>query len=215
MACKHWKDDWVAHLYGELEATEEAILAEHLSGCSDCRQTLDGLSASRRMLQESAPWVPAAPRVVMVQPRRVWQSGWAFAMGAACAAVVFVVGVLVGPGLLPESELPSVDPTSGLLTRADLERALHQQQEQFETRLAAYEPRALGPPTLPATWLTRDELDDEMTRFRDEVRYEQARDFRILLGEITATEVRTASWIDENRDVLRYALRNNPGVEQH
>jgi hypothetical protein len=215
MACKHWKDDWVAHLYGELEVAEQSKLVEHVAGCSDCRQTLDGLAASRRMLQESAPWVPAAPRVVMVQPRRSWQPGWAFATGVACALLVFVVGVLVAPGLLPKGDVVPSDSTAGLLTRADLERALQRQQEQFEVRLATYEEQVTPSSTVPASWLTRDQLDDEMTRFRNEVRYDQARDFRILLGEITATEVRTANWIDENRDVLRYALRNRPEVGEH
>ena len=47
MACKHWKDDWVAHLYGELASAEEQELVQHLEDCAGCRETLEGLSVKR------------------------------------------------------------------------------------------------------------------------------------------------------------------------
>ena len=36
MVCKQWKDAWVAHLYGELEADDERQLTEHLTHCASC-----------------------------------------------------------------------------------------------------------------------------------------------------------------------------------
>ena len=102
-----------------------------------------------------------------------------------------------------------------MLTRAELDRVLREQQARLEARLAAYEGRFAPSSEIPQTLLTHQQFEDELTRFQQEVRYDQARDFRLLLGEISAAEVRAANWIDENRDVLRFALRNNPGLGEH
>jgi hypothetical protein len=220
--CKEWNDDWIAHLYGELDADEEARLGRHLADCERCRETLDELSGARRVLQEAAPGVPAAPRLLVLRPRRFWQSGWAFAWGLACAALLFAAGIWAAPWIVPaahpaaahDAAGPAVANQDGVLTQADLDRALAAQRERFEARLAAFE-RGAGPGAPAEEVATWERVEDELHRVRNEMRQEQARDFRLLLGEINRNEVRTASWIDENRNVLRYALRNNPSVSDY
>ena len=71
MPCKSWNAEWVAHLYGELDAIEHDRLTEHLGRCSECRETLEQLESSRRMLGELAPAELAAPRVVLLPQRRL------------------------------------------------------------------------------------------------------------------------------------------------
>ena len=41
MSCQNWNEDWVAHLYGELDADETARLERHLEDCAECSETLD------------------------------------------------------------------------------------------------------------------------------------------------------------------------------
>ena len=106
VSCKHWKNDWVAHMYGELEPAEERELARHLVICTACRETLDGLETSRQLLQDGAPHVPAAPRVVVLQPRWSWSPIRSFAAGVACAILVFGLGLFAGPWLLDDSARP-------------------------------------------------------------------------------------------------------------
>ena len=86
MACTEWKDEWVASRSGELDSDEQGRVDRHVVSCATCRQTLDELSASRELLQQSAPPLPAAPSVIVLQPRRTRQPMWAFAAGLACAA---------------------------------------------------------------------------------------------------------------------------------
>ena len=81
MPCKQWRDEWVAHLYGEVTDEERRTIEQHLSGCSTCRETMAELETSRRLLAQSAPEVPAVPPVVVLRPRRTWSPAWAFATG--------------------------------------------------------------------------------------------------------------------------------------
>ena len=214
MACKEWNNDWIAHLYAELDGPEKRRLDEHLTGCAECRRTLEELAGSRRLLQLSAPAVPIPPRVVMIQPRRLGRPFWTFAAGLACAMLVFAVGLLAGGGqlLAPEPQTATVD--AELVTRAELEQLLRDQQGTLETRLAAFESRPDPAQQQSDVCLTHEQLASEFERYREEVDYTQERDFRILAGQIGAVEQRAVTWIDENRDALRLALRYR-GVDEH
>ncbi len=218
MACREWNNDWIAHLYAELDGPEEQQLNEHVTGCADCRQTLEQLAGSRRLLQASAPAVPTPPRVVMIQPRRLARPFWTFAFGLACAMLVFVVGLLAGGGqfLAPGPQPTTID--ADLVTRAELDELLRAQEGTLETRLAAFASRPAPAQRDSEICLTREQfasqLETELERYRQEVDYTQERDFRILAGQIGAVEQRAASWIDENRDALRLALHYR-GVDEH
>ena len=119
MTCKHWNDDWVAHLYCELEPAELVRLEAHLADCTECRATLDALSGSRRALQEAAPSVPAAPRLVVLQPRRLWRPAWAFAAGMACALLLFAAGLWAAPWVIGPSADATPSPALARLRRRD------------------------------------------------------------------------------------------------
>ena len=87
MPCKDWKHDWVAQLYGELGPDEHDKLAEHLERCAECRTTMAELTSSRQLLLRSVPAVPAVPRVVVLKPKSVWPTTWAFVAGATMLAL--------------------------------------------------------------------------------------------------------------------------------
>lgn len=204
MACKHWKDGWVAHLYDELEPAQERELVEHLECCAACRETLDGLQLSRQLLQEAAPHVPAAPRVVVLQPRRSWSPTWSFAAGAACAVVVFGLGLLAGPRLLDDGARPE--------------------------RVAAREPvRAVKPRAMPATQTTLREFGERLGQLEDSpqltplelrkeldnlerrLKRERIRDLEQMLRSFAASEMRTGSWMDRTDNRLAMlALSQDP-----
>jgi predicted anti-sigma-YlaC factor YlaD len=93
-------DDLSAYLDHELEAGEQARVAEHVAGCRDCQARLDGLRqtayAVRGLPQETPPRpfrIPEAPA------RRSWSwapVGWIG--GVAAAMVIVIVGVQHLPG---------------------------------------------------------------------------------------------------------------------
>lgn len=191
MACKQWNDDWVAHLYGELEPQEADRLTEHLERCASCAETLQQLSSTRELLHRCAPEVPHAPRVVVLRPRPAWRPVWAFAAGLACAVLVFAIGL----NLLPAGA--TGDQQARL---AQLEQRL-QQVEQVS----------------PATQelLTRQEFEAELARLAQRAEVDRARDFEFLLTEISAAEYRNDSRINNNSEALRYAmLASRPGVSE-
>jgi anti-sigma factor RsiW len=88
-------DDLSAYLDHELDAGEQARVAEHVAGCRDCQARLDGLRqtayAVRGLPQETPPRtfrIPEAPA------RRSWNwapVGWIG--GVAAAMVIVIVGV--------------------------------------------------------------------------------------------------------------------------
>ena len=209
MACNEWNDAWVAQLYGELEPAEENRLNEHLVDCGDCRARIAGLTESRALLRDAAPEVPAAARVIVMQPRRAIQPVWAFAAGMTCAMLIFALGLVVGPRIAggPVSE---PDALADFVPLAEYERS----RQQLESRLDGLQGRPVALQQ-PATVLTRDQLQDELTHLQRNIQVGRARDFQFLLEEISAAEWRTGSEIDRNRFALQsLALANNPYVSE-
>ena len=191
MACKQWNDDWVAHLYGELEPHETTRLTEHLERCASCAETLQQLSSTREVLHQCAPAVPSAPRVVVLRPRPAWRPVWAFAAGLACALLVFAIGL----NLLPAGGTAD--------QQAQLAR-LEQRLQQIEQ---------LSP--VSQNVLTRQEFEAGLTRLAQRGEVDRARDFEFLLTEISAVEYRNGSRINTNREALRYAmLASRPEVSE-
>jgi hypothetical protein len=226
MPCEQWNHEWIAHLYGELDPDAQRRLDEHREGCAECRATLDELAASSRLLREAAPAVPFAPRVVVLRPGVTRQPLWTFAAGAACALLLIAAGVFAGTqlgrGSTPESvarieQSPEPTVAERTVSRAEFEQVIQAQQRSFETRLVELEARyatEASADTAPPT-LTRGDLEDELTRLERWVEVKRAADFEFLLEEIAATEVRTATWIGENREALNYfALKTDPRVSE-
>lgn len=213
MSCAKWNEQWIAHLYGELEAEEATHLEGHLAGCADCRRRMELLAESSRLLREAAPVVPAVPRWAAIESRRGWQPAWAFVSGLACASVLFSLGLFAAPRLgwipvhTPSTPSDAVDTASireNLEQQAAQQARLSERVEAFETRLAARQPSA-------ATGVSRRELDRRLDSLTESFETQRAADVRYLLGEITATEVRAGTWVDETRNALRFvALNNDP-----
>jgi len=189
MPCKEWREEWVAHLYGELTAEEQQTIEEHLSSCSACSETMQELEASRHALASSVPSVPEAPRVVVLPPRRAWHPVWSFAMGAAAAMLVFFFGALL---TTPRTQL-------------------------LEERIAQLEaaPLAASVASGDDEILTRAQFDEEMQRLARRQRRERAEDLDYLARYLAASEQRNGKFMDRTQEALAYlALRGDPRVSE-
>lgn len=222
MPCKQWNDGWVAQLYGELEPAEERALAAHLERCAACKTTLEELRASHELLQEASPEVPAAPRVVVLRPRPIWSNAWAFAAGAACALLLFGLGFMAGPrwtatGDGPSPQVAQADTTQipaspesasiGETTPVLFQTTPELQDDLFalEQRLAKLEEQPSDDALTPA--LLREELDRLERRFNQE----RVRDLEYVIRSLTASELRTGTWMDQTQDAITLlALRQDP-----
>ena len=222
MPCKQWNDGWIGRLYGELEPAEERVLEEHLEGCAACRETLDELAASRELLREAAPEVPATPRVVVLRPRPIWPTAWAFAGGAVCALVLFTVGFFAGPrwmgtGAEPIEQRavvvsePDGDPVESLAgsdaipASSEQETALREDVLALQQRLERLEEQPHG------ETLTADQFRAALERMERRFQQERVRDLEYVVRSLSASEVRTGTWMDQTQEALTLlALRQDP-----
>ena len=211
MPCKHWKNDWVAQLYGELEPAEERELVAHLEGCAACRETLGGLETSRQLLQDGAPYVPAPPRVVVLQPRWSWSPVRAFAAGAACAVLVFGLGLFAGPWVLGDGTEPdrvaavqparSVEPVAVPATAESLQD-LENDFFAMNERLGRLE---------GGRQVTPVELRRELDNLERRLNRERVLDLEQVVQSFAAVERHTGSWMDQTDNRLTMlALRQDP-----
>jgi hypothetical protein len=220
MACKQWKDEWVAWLYDELEPRELAECDTHLAACEDCRRTVEQLDASRRMLRECEPPLPSSPRLVVLQPRRPWHSAWTFAAGAACALLAFAIGLFAAPrigGAFPLEQVGPIESTArtGEASVASISRELERLQELqagFERRVSRLEESpGSALQTDGGNRLTRAQLEDELRRMERQFNREREQDLEAVMRSMTASEMRTGSFMDETRSAIQVlALRQDP-----
>ncbi len=208
MSCNAWKDDWVAHLYGELQADEERELVRHLKDCSACRQTMDDLAEARRLLAGA----PAVPDVSWARataaPTWSWRTVGAFAAGVVCAALCFGMG-LVGANYLgtPTEALPTAsivppDPAEPVVSAEEIEE-MRRTVEVLNARLSAVEDD--DPP------VTLTDIQREISAAEKRFNRERGRDLEYLMQTMTASELRTASWKDRTNEALQLiALRQDP-----
>ncbi len=199
MSCNAWKDDWVAHLYGELQADEEQELLRHLQDCSICRQSMDDLAEARRLLAGT----PAVPEVSWARSTQAaawsWRTVGAFAAGVACAALCFGMG-LVGAGYLntPTESIP----TASVVPTDDIEE-LRRTVQVLTARLAEVEEQDSG--------ATLTDVQREISAAEKRFNRERGRDLEYLMQTMTASELRTASWKDRTNETLQLiALRQDP-----
>ena len=205
MTCNRWNDDWVARLYGELEADSLRECEEHLVACEACRRTMDELGASRRLLQECDAAIPAAPRLVVLEPRGAWHGTWSFAAGAACALIAFAIGLYVAPTVAPDTgsrQAQQVDPASDSGTAlasisTELTR-LRETQHAFEARMASLEEQPTS---------TLQQLQQLEVRFDSE----RKQDLEAFMLSLTAAERRNGTFMDATREAIQVlALRQDP-----
>ena len=207
MTCDRWTGEIVAHLYGEESDGPE--LAAHLASCASCRARLEELREARGLLREGAPAVPRAPRVVLLASRPV-RSWTAFAGGALAASLVFALGALVALQFAG-SRAAAVTPGASLEQwKATQEAALRQELAQQWTRTEALVHGSARP------GVTREELASELARYDADSARRQERERDYLLGEITASELRTGTRLGQTQRALQYvALANDPRVAMH
>jgi hypothetical protein len=221
MSCKQWNDDWVAHVYDELEPDERRALEAHVERCDECRTTLAELRASHAMLEHHAPEVPATPRVVVLRPRPTWSGAWVFAAGAACSLLLFGLGFVTGPRWVEARRAgePAVAATdlpepvrSPDLARDDAMPAAHEptpelldELSEIRLRLARLEQRPAAEPLPP------EEFRAELERLERRVNQERVRDLEHVFRSLTASEMRTGTWMEQTQDALTLlALRQDP-----
>lgn len=87
------REEWVAYLYGECDARDQARLTAHLRDCDACREQVE---AWRRTMYAMSAWelAPGAKRTRALVPR--------WAPVAAAAAVALLVGVGAARVTAPE-----------------------------------------------------------------------------------------------------------------
>jgi hypothetical protein len=215
MACREWKDEWIAKLYDELDPVEAAAASAHLARCADCRSTLDELGSVRATLRASAASDSAPPppaRVLVLRPRRM-HPALGFGAGLAASLLVFASGLYVGGRSSAGDDRPIL-PVKALVTRDDLS-SLESRLQSLEHHAQTSDALAREPQSLAHNAVTDLELKAEMERLDRRMRGERARDMEFLLNELSATEWRTGKWIDETREAVRYvALRDDGRVSE-
>ena len=139
MACKEFECGIMEMLYGEVEPSSRERLEAHLASCDDCRTELAELTAGRTILAASAPEIPDAPRVIILnaaeratQGRSFFGRYGMFAAGFAAAALMMAVGLATGYYLAPVSPTPLGD-HAGLNAQIDLVDQA-QLQNEMDTR---------------------------------------------------------------------------------
>jgi anti-sigma factor RsiW len=189
MPCKLWREEWIAHLYGETTADERRAIEEHLAECSACAETLQELQESRLALAESVPPVPDAPRVVVLRSQRKWSPAWAFATGVAAATLVFFFGTLLGS---PATQ--SLEKRVAQLEAAPTAMPTHQDGDEL---------------------ITRAQFDEEIQRVTRRHRRERAEDLDHLARYFAASEQRTGTFMNQTQEALTYlALRGDPRLSE-
>ena len=216
MTCKHWNDEWVAHLYDELEAEEERTLAAHLENCAACRATLDELETSRRMMQECAPVLPSAPRVLVLRPGPSWSRTWAFGGGVAAALLLFVLGLTAAPWLSgdaatadPIAEETVLTPESGEYRLAHRNTETEATVEQLQSDVATLAQRLAR--LEQGIRVSPSEFREEMGNLERRIKRERTHDLEYVTRSIAAAELRTGSWMAQTQDeITLLALRQDP-----
>lgn len=218
MPCSQWKESWVAHLYGELEPAELREMETHMHDCRACQARVEQLADASRLLRAVSPVAPPVPRVVVLRPGAFRHPVWAFAGGAACAVVLFGLGVAAGerlsrPVATPTAPLSAQDSASSKIRQAATEDTMLAVQS-LERRLSQIESQVRGPAPTTAV-LTRSQLDQEVTRLKRQIDRQRAHDLDYLMQAITDTEIRTGTWIDQTQTALQLlALKQDPRVAE-
>ncbi len=199
MACTDWVPRWLPLLYGEASPEEAARAEAHLAGCSSCREEFRALGEVRTRLRESAPSVPPAPHVVVLESRAGLRPSLAFAAGVLLAALVgfvaFAGGRATAPGSTGEATASTVSPEAmESVVRAEVERRV---AETLAAREAA----------------RRSDWSDALVGLEHRLETARRSDLDYLLARIAASDRRTDGILDETQRALQYvALGANPAI---
>ena len=217
MSCKEWNEQWVARLYGELDAGEERRFEEHVARCASCAAELEELERARELLRGGTPAVPPAPRAVVLRSSAWRHPAWGFAAGLAAALVVFAAGVWAGVTTLgrPSTLDAGVQQAHAAAEQDQAERAALEQRvvtlEAELVRLAASGEVRTALPASAESCASREDL----AKLEEQVRYDRLSDYEYLVGEMQSIERRAAGWVDETREAVRLvALTSDPRLNE-
>jgi len=199
MDCPRWNDEWIAHLYGELDPAEERSLTAHLGECPACRGEIERLGATRLLLHASSDPNPAPSRVMVLSTTRRMRPVLAFAAGVASAAALFLAGSFAG-SVHREPQPPAVDTAEATLldTIGEQSRRL----EQLEHAVRDPRPVASDP-----ALLTRDDFRQSLDQLENRWQEERARELEFLVRSISVAQAR----VDETQEALQVlAIRDDP-----
>lgn len=199
MACTDWIPRWLPLLYGEASPEEAARAEAHLAGCASCREEFRSLGEMRRRLRESAPSVPPAPRVVVLESRARLRPPLAFAAGVLLAALVGFLAFAGGRATAPDSSRPETTSSVSPEEMEDVVRA------EVERRVA--ETIAAGDAA------RREDWSDALVGLERRIETARRSDLDYLLARIAASDRRTDGILDETQRALQYvALGSNPAI---
>lgn len=208
MNCEAWNERLVARIYEEIDPYEDRELDRHLAECTRCREELVVLQRTRAALAESAPDVPAAPRVVVLGRTRRRFGGWTgFAAGLAAATATFALGVAAGQRFFPATS-GEFEPVARGVDRAELEQILEAHRSELEARFASATPPSGDTASVdPQVTKLAKRIDDLASRTEAQRR----RDLEFVLGRILAGEVQAGNAIGQTQDAVRtLAVSNHP-----
>jgi len=224
MFCQGYEERALEMLYGELDPLDQQRFESHLGACESCRAELQALHRTRAVLQDAAPDVPVAPRVVILSAPRQRPPTWAIAAGVAG------FGLLAGMALswswqaratatslaadLAARQSQTIETAAA--TPASMEAIIDQRvRDQVERYLAAHQ-GVQTPKAIDANeFLTASDVDARLTRFDRKLDRERANDLQYLLDQLANVEARTTARFGETEQALRYvALASDPRVSE-
>ena len=212
MSCEEsWKEVLVSRLYDEITPDEEERLSHHLASCKACSEELEELSSARRLLGEAEPTIPAAPRVLVLDPRSRRPFWSAFAAGFAAAGLLLGAGLTLGWLMAGGGGSPSAPSGEIVIDLPTLEDRLDRQRNQIQyiyTSMGLPDSHRGSEPmrAQPVRVLTRKEFESGLDRLRNQVSQRRSQDLQILLEEIMGVEVRTDARIGETQEALGYMI---------
>lgn len=207
MRCYDLEPVLAGWLYREISPAEEETLKRHLERCESCRGQIERLERVRTLLREARPDVPAAPRILLLRPRRA--PVWAVAAALAGAAVLASASAfLAGRASLqsPAASTARTDPA------APVPRPVAARQgEPSGDVLPAHQVRDL----VAEVAVTQQDLDRRLAQLERRLQRQREADLRAVFEEIAGLEQRTSARIARTRDALRYvALASNPAISE-
>ena len=223
MSCTMWTEKLTERLYGEIGPEDDAALADHLDSCTSCRTTLEGFQRVRTLLQDDAPNVLRAPRVVFLRDRARFRPallaasllGTALLAGAGAGA-----GYALGRGrAASKTTIEAAHPAETASSTEELVR------REVDRRLAAWEASRAGasaPYGAPAVDhaagdppVRSSALRAELAKFERKMNGARTADVDYVLDQIAASEVRVGDRIGKTNQALRtVALASNPHVNE-
>ncbi len=204
MRCRDLEPVLAGWLYRENSPGEEEALKRHLDGCEACREQIERLDRVRAILREARPEPSAAPRVLVLRPRR--PALWPVAAALAGAAVLASTAAFLAGRA--SHRLPAALDGG---TEASAPVPVARQGEPGESVPPARQVRdATAEPVV-----TAQELDRRLAELERRLRRQSEADIRDVLTEIAGLEQRTSARIARTQDALRYvALAGSPGISE-